>query len=69
MRPAIEEELAYVDHSIDVIDPASDFLGCDVMEVILGDPGGLSATLAVSVAYEVVSPVALRRLGCETEAS
>jgi arginase family enzyme len=93
---AIEEELAGVDHSIDVIDPAfapgtgrpgagsrlpaagleisrgltgTDFLGRDVVEVIiLGDPGGLSATFAASVAHEVVSPVALRRLGCETGA-
>lgn len=96
IQRAIEEELAGVDHSIDVIDPAfapgtgrpeagslwsaagleisrgligTDFLGRDVVKVILGDPGGLSATFAASVAHEVVSLVALRRLGCETGAT
>lgn len=51
--------------------PASDatrFAGCDVVEIIPGYvPGGLIATLPLA-SREVASLVALRRLGCETEA-
>src|SRR6266496_1552258 len=40
-----------------------DFVGFDVVEVIPGyDPGGVTATLAANLAYEMVSLAALRRL-------
>jgi agmatinase len=39
-----------------------DFVGFDVVEVIPGyDPGGVTATLAANLAYEMVSLAALRR--------
>ena len=40
-----------------------DFVGFDVVEVIPGyDPGGVTATLAANLAYEMVSLAALRRV-------
>jgi arginase family enzyme len=47
-----------------------DFVGCDVVQAISGyDPAGVTATPAASVGYEAVSLAALRRPGCEREAS
>ncbi|MFL5751275.1 MAG: arginase family protein, partial [Chloroflexota bacterium] len=41
-----------------------DFVGFDVVEVIPAyDPAGQTATLAANLAYEMLSLVALRRLG------
>lgn len=46
-----------------------DFAGTDVIEITLGkDRARVTPKPAAHVACEVVSPVALRRPGCETEA-
>jgi hypothetical protein len=71
MQHAFEEELGGVKHGFQIFRGLNDidFAGTDVIEIILGeDPAGVTPTPAARVAYEVVSLVALRRPGCETEA-
>ena len=70
MQHAFEEELDGVVHGRQIFRGLSgiDFAGCDVIEDTPGkDPRWVPPALAARVSYEVVSLVALRRPGCETE--
>jgi agmatinase len=75
IRERVGDRPAFISFDIDVVDPAHapgtgtpeagiDFLGFDVVEVIPAyDPAGQTATLAANLAFEMLSLVALRRMG------